>query len=146
MLVFLARVLMLSNLGGDCDLYESTIGGDTYQIMGMLAINDRLLSHMGMLAICDHRFPFLTHRTQTSMAEKVKMHQRSSPTKLNESVQREEESCTMAGSTLVGKGGGDSGGGRDQLPRDQHHRAGSKCNQNSCRPSQRDAVRTGSTL
>ena len=62
----------------------------------MLAINDRWLLHMGMLAICDHRFPFLTHRTQTSMAEKVKMHQRSSLTKLNESVQREEESCTMA--------------------------------------------------
>ena len=49
---------MLSNLGGGPGLYESTIGGDTQQILGMLAINDRLLSHMGMLAISDRRFSF----------------------------------------------------------------------------------------
>ena len=57
---------MLSNLGGDSELYESTIGGDTQQIMGMLAINDRLLSHMGMLPINDRRF-FLYHTSNADL-------------------------------------------------------------------------------
>ena len=45
-------------------------------IMGMLAINDRLLSRMGMLAISDHRFPFNLHRTEITRATKERVHQR----------------------------------------------------------------------
>ena len=41
---------------------DSMIGGDTQQV----TTNDRLLAPMGMLAICDRRFSFLTHIEQRS--------------------------------------------------------------------------------